>query len=72
MTGKERNKGGQRRYYIINKWKRSDAFDILDDMNEYVTLVQFMDNLGHVCHAGTIDGVWIFDTNFKRALPLVK
>ena len=39
-------------------WKKNDAFDILNDISEDVTLVQLMDSLGNVNHAIIIVGHW--------------
>ena len=48
--------------------KKNDAFDILNDISEYVTLVQLMDSLGNLNHAISMIGYWIFDSNYKKAL----
>ena len=44
----------------------------MEDINENVTLVQFMDSLGNVNHAISVVGSWIFDSNYERALVLNK
>ena len=44
-------------------WNKSGLFDILNDICEYVTLVQLMDKFGNVSHAVSISGTWIFDLN---------
>ena len=45
-------------------------FDILTDMGEHVTLVQFMYYLGNVNHAISVVGYWIFDSNYEKVLVL--
>ena len=47
----------------------SDYFDILNDVSEYVTLIQGVENHVNVSCAVTISGVFIFNTIFKRVLP---
>ena len=51
-------------------WKKNDDFDILNNISEYVTLVQLMDSLGNLNYAISIVGHWIFDSNYKKALFL--
>ena len=45
---------------------------ILEDISANVTLVQLMDSLGNVNHAISVVGIWIFDSNYERALVLNK
>ena len=42
--------------YNLNTWKKNDAFDILNEISEDVTLVHLMDSLGNVNHAISIVG----------------
>ena len=44
------------------------SYDILTDISEHVTLVQFMDYLGNLNHAISIVGYWIYDSNYDKAL----
>ena len=53
-------------------WKKNDDFDILNDISEYVTLVQLMDSLGNLNHAISIVGHWISDSNYKKELCLTQ
>ena len=46
------------------------SYDIMTDIIENVTLVQFMDYLGNVNHAMSVLGYWIFDSNYERSLVL--
>ena len=50
----------------------NDAFDILNDISENVTLVQLMDSIGNVNHSISIVGHWIFDSNYNKALCLTQ
>ena len=56
MTNRIHIKGEQHLIYNMKIWNKSDAFDILNNINEYVTLVQLMDSLGNVNHAISIVG----------------
>ena len=49
---------------------RKNNFDILNNINEYVTLVQLMDSLANLNHAISIVGYWIFDSNYDKELFL--
>ena len=49
---------------------KNDAFGILNEIRENVTLVQSMDSLGILNHAIIIVGHWIFDYNYNKALCL--
>ena len=53
-------------------WREKDAFDVLNDISEDITLVQLMDSLGNVNHAISIIWYWIFDSNYKKALFLTQ
>ena len=58
--------------YNLTTWKKNDAFDILNDISEDVTLVQLTDSLVYVNHAISILGNWIFDSNYEKSLFLHK
>ena len=51
-------------------WKKNDAFGILNDISECVTLVQLMESLGNMNHSISLVRNWIFDSNNKKALFL--
>ena len=57
-------------YYSLRKYKKKGSYDILADISENVTLVQWMDSLGNVNNSISIVGYWIFDSNYKKALFL--
>ena len=52
--------------------EENDAFDILNDIGENVTLVQLTDSLRNMNNAISIVGHWIFDSNYKKALCLTQ
>ena len=52
--------------------EKIDAFDILNDIRENVTLVQLMGSLGNMNHDISIVWHWIFDPNYNKALFLHK
>ena len=58
-----RNPGDQRLHYNIKKEIKQCSFDILRDISENITLVQFMETVGNVNDAVIIVGYWIFDFN---------
>ena len=53
-------------------WEKNDAFDILNYISEYVTLLQLIDSLGNVNHDTSIVGHWISDSNYKKELYLTQ
>ena len=68
MTNRRNIKGEQNIQYNLTIWKKNNAFDILNDICENVTLVQLMESLGNVNHAISIVGHWIFDSNYNKRL----
>ena len=67
---KEKIKDEHNLIYNLMIWKKNDAFVVLNDISEYVTLVQLMDSLGNVNHDTSIVGNWIFDSKYKKSLCL--
>ena len=67
MKNRRKIKGEQNLRYNMTIWKKNDAFGILHDISEIVTLVQLIKSLGNVNHAISIVGHWIFDSNYKKA-----
>ena len=61
-------KGEHNLIYNLTIWKKHDAFDIINDIIEDVTLVQLMNSRGNVNHAISILGHQIFYTNYKKEL----
>ena len=72
MANRRKIKVEQNLRYNLKIWKKNDAFDILNDISEYVTLVQLMDSLVNFNCTISIVGHWIFDSKFKKALCLTK
>ena len=71
MTNRRKIKGEQNlRYNLI--WKKNDAFDIINDISENVTLVHLMDSLVNANHYISILGHWIFDSNYNKSLSLTQ
>ena len=56
MSNRKKNKGEQNLRYNLTIWKKNDAFDILNDIRDNVTLVQLMDSLGNLNHDISIVG----------------
>ena len=48
MIEKEIDKIEQSCYYKLLQWKKRGAFDIFNDISEYVTLVQLMHKFGNL------------------------
>ena len=66
MTSRERIKFKQRLRYTFRHWKKSGAFDILNDIIESVNLVQLLDTVSNVSHAVSISRDCTFDSNYKN------
>ena len=72
MTNRMKIKGEHNLRYNLKVWKKNDAFGIINNVSEYVTLVQLMDSLGNVNHAISILRYWIFDSNYRKLLCLTQ
>ena len=72
MKNIRRIKVEQNLKYNMSIWKKYDAFDILNDISEDVTLVQLMDSLGNVNHDIIIVGCWMFYSNYDKSLCLTQ
>ena len=70
MTNRRKIKGEHNLRYNMKVWQKNDAFDILKNVIEYVTLVQLMDSLGNLNHAISIVGNRIVDSNYNKSLCL--
>ena len=62
-------KGEQRLRYNLKVWKKDD-FDILKNISEYVTLVQLMDSPVNVNRLISIEGYWIFFSDYEKSICL--
>ena len=72
MSNRRRIKGEQNQRYISGDMEENDAFDILNDISEDVTLVQLIYSLGNVNCAISIVGYWIFYSKYEKALCLTQ
>ena len=50
---------------------KKGGFEILHGISENITLVQLTESVGNVNYAVIIFGYWIFEYNYKKALPLI-
>ena len=65
-------KGEHRLRYNMKVWHNKDAFDLLNNISKYDTLVQLIDSLGNMNHDIIIVRYWIFDSNYEKALCLTQ
>ena len=72
MKNRSKIKGEQNLTYNLTIWNKNDAFNIINDISEDITLVQLMDSLVNVNNSISIVGHWIFDSNYKKALCLTQ
>ena len=56
MKNRRKIKGEQNLQYNLTIWRKNDDFDILNDISEYVNLLQLLDSLGNVNNAISIVG----------------
>ena len=66
MKNRMHTEGEQKLRYNMKVWHKNDAFDILKNIIEYVTLVQLMESLGNVNNATSILGYWIFEPYYEK------
>ena len=66
MSSRRKIKGEQNLRYNLAIRKKNDAFDILNDISENVTLVHLMESIGNLNHDISVLGYWIFDSNYKK------
>ena len=72
MKNRRKIKGEHNLRYNLTIWSNNDAFDILNDISENVTLVKLINSLVNVNHVISIIGHWIFYSNYKKALCLTQ
>ena len=46
--------------------------DIFNDVSDHVALIQLEYSAGNTNHVVSITGYWIYYSNYKRALPLMR
>ena len=71
MTDCIREDGDQHLFYNMVKWKTGELY-ILNGISDHVTLVQPIDTAGNVNNLVSIIGWWIYDSNYKREIHLIK
>ena len=64
INRRKKIKGEQNIRYNMTIWNKNDAFDILNGISDYVTLVQLMESLVNLNCDISIVGHWIFDSNY--------
>ena len=72
MTDRVREEGEKNHCYKIVKWGETGKLYILNGIRDHLALVQLVDTAINVNHDVSIIGCWIYDSNHKRALPLIK
>ena len=58
--------------YNLKVWHKKCDFDILQNIIEYVTLVQLTDSLGNFNHAISIVWYWVFEYKYEKSLFLTQ
>ena len=58
--------------YNIKQWKITGTFYIINDISEYLTLIQFIFMVVNVNHTVIITRNWIFDSKYDREPPVDK
>ena len=70
MTDEARKKVEQSLHYKLLQWKKTITFGILNNISEYVTLMQLMNLFVNVNHAVSVVREWIFYSNYDISLLL--
>ena len=66
MTNRTHIKGEQHLRYNMKIWNKKDAFYILNNISEHVTLVKLIDSIENVNNDISIVGYWIFGYNSEK------
>ena len=72
MTDLVRNKGEHLRSYEIAQCKTRGEFDIYNNISDHAMLIKLIDTSSSFNHSVSITRFWIYDSNYKRELPLMK
>ena len=72
MTDRGREEVDQHLRYKMFKFKKTGEFNILNHISDHVTLFQLIDAAGNANHVVSIIRCWIYYSNYKRELPLIK
>ena len=71
MSDQVKNLDDQPLHYNIRKLGGGGVqFEILRDISENITLLLLMDSVENFNHAVSIFRYWIFESNYKKSLPL--
>ena len=65
------NKGEKRFRYNLFQCNIKGLFDIFNDISDHVTSIQLRDTASNVNHDVSTTLFWMYDSNFKRDLPLI-
>ena len=67
--GHQREKKEKRLNDLIEEWPTSTPYDILRNKSTYTTVCLLLDTWHRTDHCITVFSKWVFDSNFKVALP---
>ena len=67
-----REKNEIRIHYHIKEWHTFMTYDIFHNQSNYPTVYLLLDTVRRADHCITVCGKWMFDSNFKLALPLTR
>ena len=56
----------------MKRWNKKGGFDIINEISENFTLMQFMESLGNVNHALSIVGYRVFDSNYEKYFRMTR
>ena len=69
MFDKKRNKFKQCLCYKLEQWNKIGSFDILNNISEHITWVQFIESIGNVNNVVSVVGRQIFNSNYENFPP---
>ena len=72
ITNRREIKGEQNLRYNMRIYKKHYAFDILNNVSEYATLVRLMDSVVNVNRDISIVRYWVFESKYNKALCLTQ
>ena len=67
MKEEARKKGEKHIICKLEQWRKTDTFDILNNISEYVTLVQLMDSVVTVNHAVGVVVKCVSYSDYKKS-----
>ena len=72
IMGHYREKNEIRIHYCIQECQTLTTYDILQNQSNYPTVCLLLDTAHRDDHCITVCGKWIFDSNLKLALTLIR